>query len=83
MLLSYQRALLDEQMRLWQACLAKGTDAKTDWATDSSEMKQSGIERVRRTKDSADEIIDTLERIRTRKFFSLSSSFAQNSACSH
>ena len=37
-----------------QACLWDGAEAKTDWATDSSEKEHSGFERVRRTRDSAD-----------------------------
>ena len=46
MLLSYQRALPEEQKPTGQTGLSGKANAKTDWATDSPEKKRSGLEGV-------------------------------------
>ena len=46
MLLSYQRALPEEQELTGQTGLSGEANAKTDWATDSPEKKRSGFEGV-------------------------------------
>ena len=42
---------------MMQACLREHMSAKTDWATDFPEMKRSGIEGVRRTKEQCGEYL--------------------------
>ena len=54
MLLSYQRALPEEQELTGQTGLSGEANAKTDWATDSPEKKRRRIRGSgRRTRDSA------------------------------
>ena len=53
-LFCYQGALPEEQRERPGIYSRSGPEARTDWASDSSEKKRSGFERVRRTRNSAE-----------------------------